>query len=440
MMGLYLLGGKLIKKKIWEEKNKLKKNYVHFDKRISLNSFKEYVYNPEKVGNHSFYPFIHNTIVFKKYSKGKIKEKRREIKYSSHKDRLIYSFYSFLLNSEYNNILKEYGIDNNVVAYRDDLDKCNIDFAKEAFDFIKKTNRCSIIVGDFTNFFDNLDHKHLKNMLCKVLKCNKLPKDWFNIFKNITKYSYCSFKEILNIKGFSENEIYKLNSEPYLFSPKEFRNIKKQTLKISTNKSGKGIPQGSSISAVLSNVYMLDYDKKLYEYAKKFNGFYLRYSDDFIVIIPHEKGENNHKNEIISIILKFNSVVLQPDKTETFEFENNTFKGGKILDYLGFSFDGCYVGLRDKTISKYYYRMYRKAKNIIKLRKNGKNVGCRKLYEIYSIKGIKMKKGNFISYLIRVNKKFNYSEPKLKKILDTHLKKIKKKIKNSYKIKLIKSN
>ncbi|MGL6119419.1 MAG: hypothetical protein ACRC0V_02840, partial [Fusobacteriaceae bacterium] len=138
------------------------------------------------------------------------------------------------------------------------------------------------------------------------------------------------------------------------------------------------------------------------------------------------------KDEVISIISKFNSIDLQPDKTETFEFENNTFKDTKILDYLGFSFNGSQVSLREKTLSKYYYRMYRKAKNIVKLRKNGRKVGCKKLYEVYSIKGAKLKKGNFITYLIRVNKKFNYSEPKLKNILDTHLKKIKKKIKNSF--------
>ena len=32
----------------------------------------------------------------------------------------------------------------------------------------------------------------------------------------------------------------------------------------------------------------------------------------------------------------------------------------KTLDYLGFSFDGRKVRIRDKTITKYYYRMYRK--------------------------------------------------------------------------------
>lgn len=433
MMGLYLFwGDKLNKKELWESKNSFPKRYVHFDKKINLHLLKDYIYNPDKIKVHSFYPLIHNTIIFKKYSNTKIKEKKREIKYSSHKDRLIYSYYSFLLNYEYNKILKELEIEHNVIAYRDNLNKCNIDFAKEAFDFIKKTKQCSIIVGDFTNFFDNLDHSHLKKMLCKVLKSDSLSKDWYNIFKNITKYSYCDFKEILKIKGINENEVFKLNSCPYLFSAKEFRKIKNKELKIKTNTERKGIPQGSSISAVLSNVYMLDYDKELHDYVKKFDGLYLRYSDDFIIIIPHKEENTNYKEQVISIISKFKSIELQEEKTETFEFKNDSFEHNKSLDYLGFSFDGSKVSLRDKTISKYYYRMYRKTKNIVNLRKNGIKVGCTKLYEVYSIKGSKIGKGNFISYLLRVNKIFENSEPKIKKILNTHMKKIKKRIKDVY--------
>lgn len=433
MMGFYLFWRKILGRiELWEERNRKAKGYVHFDKRVNLDTFKSYIYNPEKIKKHSFYPFIHNTIVFNKYSDGEIKRKEREIKYSSHKDRLIYSYYSFLLNSKYNDILEEYGIQNTVVAYRDNLNKCNIDFAKEAFDFIKKTDQCTIIVGDFTNFFDNLDHIHLKKMLCKTLKEKKLPEDWFNIFKNITRYSYCSFENILNIKRISKKERDKLNSESCLFSAKEFRELKKRSLEIKVNKERKGIPQGSSISAILSNVYMLDYDKELYEYAKKFDGLYLRYSDDFIIIIPHNKENNTYKEQVISIISKFNSIELQPSKTEVFEFKDKSFNNNKVLDYLGFSFDGCQVGLRDKTISKYYYRMYRKIKGVIKLRGNGKKVGCKKLYEIYSVKGAKIRSGNFITYLIRANKKFEYSEPKLKKILDNHMKKIRKKIKHIF--------
>ena len=52
------------------------------------------------------------------------------------------------------------------------------------------------------------------------------------------------------------------------------------------NPNSYGIPQGSPISALLANVYMLDIDKKIYEIVTGHNGMYMRYSDDFIIILP----------------------------------------------------------------------------------------------------------------------------------------------------------
>ena len=36
------------------------------------------------------------------------------------------------------------------------------------------------------------------------------------------------------------------------------------------------------------------------------------------------------------------------------------------MEYLGFAFDGIDITIRDKTTSKYYYRMYRKVDDIKK--------------------------------------------------------------------------
>ncbi|OAB33137.1 hypothetical protein PMSD_15605 [Paenibacillus macquariensis subsp. defensor] len=49
-----------------------------------------------------------------------------------------------------------------------------------------------------------------------------------------------------------------------------------------------GVPQGSAISAVLSNIYMLDFDKIVNDNVTEKNGLYMRYSDDFIVILPKD--------------------------------------------------------------------------------------------------------------------------------------------------------
>ncbi|MGN1433499.1 MAG: hypothetical protein ACI4XI_07335, partial [Ruminococcus sp.] len=69
--------------------------------------------------------------------------------------------------------------------------------------------------------------------------------------------------------------------------------------------------------------------------------------------------------------------------------------------FLGFSFDGSKITIRSKTISKYYYRMYSKAKTITKNKgytKNGKKISKENLYKRYSIRGAYCKKE--ISYLM----------------------------------------
>lgn len=59
---------------------KSKRSYAHFDFRTDLSKCSDYITSPEKVATHAFYPFIHYTIEFEKYSKDKGKKiKKREI-------------------------------------------------------------------------------------------------------------------------------------------------------------------------------------------------------------------------------------------------------------------------------------------------------------------------------------------------------------------------
>ena len=53
---------------------------------------------------------------------------------------------------------------------------------KDAFDAIRSFSQCFILVGDFTDFFNNIEHQYLKKMICKVLDVECLPKDYFSVF------------------------------------------------------------------------------------------------------------------------------------------------------------------------------------------------------------------------------------------------------------------
>ena len=67
-----------------------------------------------------------------------------------------------------------------------------------------------------------------------------------------------------------------------------------------------GIPQGSPMSAILSNIYMLDFDKYCCELANNFGGIYRRYCDDKFIhktemgVLYDLINENNASIKIIN--------------------------------------------------------------------------------------------------------------------------------------------
>lgn len=425
---LRLLGGSYMDIQTWKSKNIGVKGYAHFDRRVSIDQVWNYITTPQNIVHHGFYPFIHYQKHFNKYSKQNgIKTKERELCYSAHIDRCIFQYYSFLLNQKYNKRVEADGFSDSAVAYRDNLKKNNIHFAKQAVDFIKNQKECYIIVGDFTHFFDSLDHKYLKKQLCDLLNCKKLPEDYYAIFKNITKYSMWDLKSLLELNSLPDTPegIKALNDKERVLPLHQFKAIKSKY--ITPHRETYGIPQGSAISAVLSNIYMLEFDKKMRQYVDSQYGLYMRYSDDFIVVLP-QSSKNNFSLQlsyIQDIIKSISNLDLQPEKTQLFYYSNfilencntdflgNVQKGKNLLNYLGFTFDGKNITIRDKTLSKYYYRMYRKIRTIVKnngYTPKGNKINCTKLYLKYSEKGAQKGNGNFLTYVHRAEFIFGKNE------------------------------
>lgn len=420
------------------DKHDKRKGYAHFDQRVSLGMerVRNYVMDEKKVTTHGFYPFIHFERKNSRYGR-KGPKKPRELYYCSHMDRCVYQRYAFLLNYYYNIRAKEKGIDKAAIAYRDNLGKNNIDFAKEVFDAIRGLERCLVIVGDFTDFFNKLDHNYLKLRLCELLGVERLPEDYFAVFKNISRFSSWDWEDIVKTAGepIDQRGIRKrLNQKRTILSRQQFLD---NTDCIKKNTSGAGIPQGSPISAVLANVYMLQFDQTLQGYASDRGGIYRRYSDDFIIALPFT--EKDEVKECVDYILSYISTLgglieLQREKTSLYLFEKDdlrSYPSGEpgIIDYLGFWFDGRDIRIRPRSITKYYYRMRRKARTIGRsnwVSPRRKHITARNLYQIYSHSD---KKQTFIDYAKRATRLLSLHDPETSAVIKKHKQKIAQAIK-----------
>lgn len=402
---------------------KSKRRYAHFDLRTNLERAKKYITNPDKIAHHGFYPFIRYDQIFTKF-RSSTKEKyvkSREICYSAHIDRCIYQYYSFLVNEKYEEYLTKHGINQVPIAYRSNLGMGNIAACQKVHQFMLENKSCYVMIGDFTDFFGKLNHAYLKKQLCQLLQVNRLPADYYAVFKSITEYDTWDLKNILRLNGLEDTRagLKQLNSKKRALTKEQFKKHKKN---ICHHKNDFGIPQGSSISACFSNVYMIEIDEAINNFVAKHNGMYLRYSDDFVVILPMSTSQRKDLQKLISLFDDYRSkglLELQPDKTQVFsfiadkelcnigaDFNPKLSTKHKKINFLGLCFDGFEVRIRSKTISKYYYRMRHKARGIAcqyTLESGFKGVD--KLYRMYSERG-QYGKGNFLTYVRLVSSAF----------------------------------
>jgi len=409
------------------------KKYPHIGKPLTSNKdiawVRRYVMNPEKIAEHKFVPLLHRTLSQRKYrpQKDALKnksgkrqrtvgsKKERHIYFPSHLDSIIYSYYNHLLTIAYEKYLEEKPYGSVAVAYRkipigdgESGNKCNIEFAFEAFEFIErnKDRKLSVIVADVTSFFDNLNHRLLHRQWKRILNRENLPDDHYTIYKSLVDSKYVNENELfkrfqhkLIIERFKPNDIsqkelkrkrvgkiYNMRQENVVaFCEKdEFfeeatdlirvdKPYKSSIRKSQDKEEKKGIPQGTPISATLANIYMLDFDERVHAeiISSKRKAYYQRYSDDLIIVCDRTDEDYFYRLIQQEIEVKA-SLEIQSEKTKIYRYKLNhdsEFKGGivengsvntnKQLEYLGFQYDGSKVRVKTAGFSKFYRTMKR---------------------------------------------------------------------------------
>lgn len=307
---------------------KSKRSYAHFDIRTNLTKCRKYITSPKNIEQHVFYPFIKYDLKYHKYNKVEGRKcKNRTICYAAHIDSCIFQYYSFLINEKYNSRLKQDHINKVPIAYRTNLHTNTIAEFNKLYQFMIQYSSSYIMIGDFTSFFDRINHQYLKKQLCDLLQVDRLKADYYAIFKRVTNYDYWDLKDIYRLNNLDlkkKKDKIKLNSKLRILSQSDY---KKYRSHIERHQDNKGIPQGSSISGCLANVYMLEIDKMINDFVVSHGGIYRRYSDDFIIILPMATSS---LDDIEVIIKRFESIKdrgileLQPEKTQVYKLQNHS--------------------------------------------------------------------------------------------------------------------
>lgn len=409
--------------------------------------------NPSFVAKYAFYPLIHDVIKERRYKKVGLNKrahsyvigngetrsnaKLRPLHYGSHIDSMIFGYYSEVLLELYEKeLLREGSLSECIIAYRriaigdSSKNKSTINFAYEAFQEIKARSQmgdCVVLKYDLENYFNTINHALLKKEWHGLLNLPALPKDHYNVFRAATRFSYV-LRDDLRVAsvvrgrrhGFNEKRLarnLKKGIIAFFESPRHFREaIQGGELKIhrfpfveklkNSRPSfiPRGIPQGLPISAVLANLYLLPFDRTLYQLLVKEKGcYYRRYSDDIIIVCKPSEVDN--VETLLDQAILERKVAISKSKTEKFLFKKGidgivtsirlseeSSKAGVGFTYLGFEFYGNKTLIKSSNLAKFYRRMIDSVKRKVKRAEasaklnNSKNlyVFKKKLYRLYT--------------------------------------------------------
>lgn len=423
---------------------KRKRQYLHFDKRImslTTDGIKD-VWNPTEVARHSFYPFIRFVKQVKKYNHQPtgnfFRFKPRPIDFAAHYDASIYSWYSFLLSAHYENELAARNLTHAPIAYRKLDHKSNLEFAADIIGFIRKHPDYEVMTFDVEKFFENIDHLKLKEQWAKLLREPRLPEDHFKVFNSLTDYHYVDSEQLHKRFKFKLRDHRKMQM---VCTSGEFRTKVCEGGLLARNDNFReedgqkykvGIPQGSSISCLLANLYMIDFDEAVSRAVSSVGGLYRRYSDDIIVVVPKESV--TLIEEGIEVESTKVNLTLHKNKREKRHFVTEggrlvcvDTESGKIstLQYLGIQFDGEDAYLRHAGIAKFQRRRNRTVKHTIARLEDGRHIPMKMYLQKFTYHG----KGNYLTYADRAKAIFPSSTLKKQVSPNRIAKQLKKRIK-----------
>ncbi|OHD96405.1 MAG: hypothetical protein A3E21_06905 [Sulfurimonas sp. RIFCSPHIGHO2_12_FULL_36_9] len=290
--------------------------------------------------------------------------------------------------------------------YSDDLSN---ELVHSKVDKIKTTiqsNRFdSFIKMDIENFYPSIDHKILLKIISKKTKKSE-------------------FIDLLT-KVITQATVSKSNDSIDKYS----NNI--------------GVPQGLSISSVLSSIYFIDFDKK---HSIQPNYEYYRYVDDILILCKKDDIQaifTTIKNDMTNLKLKVHDLGISPQKTDSGSIKNGFY-------FLGYSYSDTLISIRESSINNLHNSII----DIFTQYKHSKDKNIKFLYWKLNLKisGCKFegKKYGWLYFFSQINnekllfkldifvknmfKKFNikYDKNEVKKFIRTYFEILKNRTQTTY--------
>lgn len=429
----------------------LKKGYLHFDppiwfprgqkniKSIIENGLRTYHIVHRRLEYYAFSPFIKLLIKTPRYRYQEkegtfgLETKIRPICYAAHRDSLLFGYYAFALNEIYQHYIKAQGFDEAVLAYRTDLKgKSNIQFAGEVFEEVRRRGNCTAIALDIKGYFDHIDHRILKEKWERVIGA-PLPKDQKLIYRCLTTYSYVNKNSILKKYDIQLRKLPKapktlIDLVPGVKTYEKYMRLRADKLIVTNDLPNKktgtliGIPQGTPMSALLSNIYLCDYDAYMQKRAQCEGFLYRRYCDDILIVCDSDKA-NALQADAIDKITRDCRLIIQDKKVEMTRFSTNAagqirafnqkkmdkekisvLNAGneqryyKSLQYLGFEYNGQDIFIRSSSLSRYFRRLKGRVVKTISMAYSDKGAGDKIFKEKLLHRYTHLGKRNFLSY------------------------------------------
>lgn len=365
------------------------RGYAHFDSAPPKVVAVELASDPSRVARYSFWPFLgYDKVTPRRIQAmdplGNPTGKRtlgepkvRPITYAAHLDSHVFAKYAFDLGALLE--LQEYcdpALCASVLAYRRHVERrCNIHFAAEAFKEIATRRSCDAVALDIDAFFDSLSHSHLHQAWCKLLRCgDRLPADHFAVFRAVTEQRRVDRSQLRAILG-RDIPRHRTPGNRRVCTPAEFRTSVREHVSAARTL---GIPQGSPISAVLANLYMLAVDRQILGALAQIGASYRRYSDDILVVCA--PGAARDVEDIVARTIELSGLRVKATKSLRIAFRETS--GGisatsiqphrssdsaataltavpRSLSYLGFEWDGRRMVLRSQTMARFLKRLKR---------------------------------------------------------------------------------